>query len=112
MQISKKRCWFPKKRCWFPKKRCWFPKNDANPQIDEQPRFLDARISVGMGYTQGGLFFPCLNFIFLVHCFVRKEATKKKSDHHPRVWSKTKLMDYYAIHISVYKSEWGGGANV
>ena len=48
MQISKKRCWFPKKRCWFPKKRCWFPKNDANPQIDEQPRFLDARISVGM----------------------------------------------------------------
>ena len=55
MQSGTKRCKYvkktmqiSKKRCWFPKKRCWFPKNDANPQIDEQPRFLDARISVGM----------------------------------------------------------------
>ena len=39
---------YVKKRCRFVKNDAGFPKNDANPNIYEQPRFLDACISVGM----------------------------------------------------------------
>ena len=67
---------------------------------------------LGYSYTQGGLFFPCLNFIFLVHCFVRKEATKKKFRSPSPCLVKDKVdvllcHSHFSLQIRM-----GGGANV